>query len=254
MTNTSSPHTSGDVVQRSGVDHLRAQAKAKARRGGSGSAGKATLWIALMAGAAVTILPIIRFAGQELEGFALLQASDSVVKAELARGGAPGANPHYLEMLAELGSQKATLNDEAGLALAQRVTRADPTRASAWAQLAWQEYRKGGSVTPASLDALRKSMTACPVCEQGLVRWRFNFVLANWDKVPEDVRKLAFEEADILRWVGQNREFLGDMRIKAIKAGIPFDAYRAAVNTPVRSFDLNEAPVAEASSLLRPKT
>jgi hypothetical protein len=238
------------VIQRGGVDALRAQAK---QRPSPGSAGKAAYWVALMAGAALTILPIIRFAGQELETFNLLQSSDGVVKAELARRGAPGANPAYLEILAELGSQPATRNDEAALDLATRVTNADPSRASAWAQLAWQEYHKANAVSPASLDALRKSMQACPVCEQNLIRWRFNFVLANWDNIPEDIRKLAFEQADILRWVGQNREFLGDMRLRAVKAGIPFDAYRAAVNTPVRSFDLNAAPEAEASSLLRPK-
>ncbi|HEV7692617.1 MAG TPA: hypothetical protein VGO52_17400 [Hyphomonadaceae bacterium] len=242
--------TSPQVIQRGGVDALRAQAKAKRS---PGSAGKAAYWTALIVGAALTILPIIRFAGQELETFSLLQSSDSVVKAELARGGAPGANTAYFEMLAELGSQPATRNDEAALALAARATSADPSRASAWAQLAWQEYLKAKSVSPASLDALRKSMEACPVCEQDLIRWRFNFVLANWDKIPEDLRKAAFEQADILRWVGQNREFLGDMRLKAVRAGIPFDAYRTAVNTPVRSFDLNLAPEAEASSLLRPK-
>ncbi|HEV7694542.1 MAG TPA: hypothetical protein VGO52_27140 [Hyphomonadaceae bacterium] len=243
--------TSPQVIQRGGVDALRAQAKAAKRS--PGSAGKAAYWTALIVGAALTILPIIRFAGQELETFSLLQASDSVVKAELARGGAPGANTAYLEVLAELGSQPATRNDEAALSLAERATSADPGRASAWAQLAWQEYLKAKSISPASLDALRKSIAACPVCEQDLIRWRFNFVLANWDSVPEDVRKAAFEQADILRWVGQNREFLGDMRLKAIKAGIPFDAYRTAVNTPVRSFDLNLAPEAEASSLLRPR-
>jgi hypothetical protein len=236
-------------MQRGGVDALRAEAKA---RRAPGSAGKAAYWTALMIGAALTILPIIRFAGQELETFSLLQASDSVVKAELARGGAPGANTAYFEMLAELGSQPATRNDDAALNLATRATSADPSRASAWAQLAWQEYRKATTVSNASLDALRKSMEACPVCEQGLIRWRFNFVLANWDKIPEDLRKAAFEQADILRWVGQNREFLGDMRLKAVRAGIPFDTYRTAVNTPVRSFDLN-IPQAEASSLLRPK-
>jgi hypothetical protein len=238
------------VQQRGGIDALRAEAKA---RRSSGSPGKTAYWTALMVGAALTILPIIRFAGQELETFSLLQASDSVVKAELARGGAPGANTAYVEMLAELGSQPATRNDEAALSLAVRATKADPSRASAWAQLAWQEYHKGSAVSAASLDALRKSMAACPVCDQDLIRWRFNFVLANWDKIPEDIRKAAFEQADILRWVGQNREFLADMRLKAVKAGIPFDAYRSAVNTPVRSFDLNLAPEAEASGLLRPK-
>jgi hypothetical protein len=243
--------TSGQVVQRGGVDALRAQARQKRS---PGSPGKAMYWTALMIGAGLTILPIIRFAGQELETFTLQQSTDAVVKAELARGGPPGANTAYLEMLAELGSQEATRNDAAALELAARVTEADPSRASAWAQLAWQEYRKGNAVSPASLDALRKSMEACPVCDQDLVRWRFNFVLANWDKAPEDVRKKAFEQADILRWIGQNAEFLGDMRLKALKAGIPFDAYRTAVNTPVRSFDLNTAPQAEASVLLRPKS
>lgn len=81
-------------------------------------------------------------------------------------------------------------------------------------------------------------MDACPLCSQELIAWRFNFVLANWTSIPDPLRRRAFEHADLLRWIGPNAEFLAEMRVKAKQNGIPFDEYRAAVATPVRTWDI----------------
>jgi hypothetical protein len=56
--------------------------------------------------------------------------------------------------------------------------------------------------------------------------------------MPEPMRRRAFEHADLLRWIGPNAEFLAEMRVKAKQNGIPFDDYRAAVETPVRTWDI----------------
>jgi hypothetical protein len=85
-------------------------------------------------------------------------------------------------------------------------------------------------------------MDACPFCDQALIRWRFNFVLANWAVMPEAVRLKAFEQADILRWAGDNAEFLVEMKVASRQAGIPFGALQSAVNTPWRSWDLEPLP------------
>jgi hypothetical protein len=247
-------HASSEkVVQRGDVETMLRSA-AKAERAKTAPAGPTAFWAALIAGSALTILAISRYAGQELEVWTLLQSDDAVIKAELARNGAPGANPLYLETLAEFGVRPETKNVEAAQDAARRSVEADPSRAGAWAQLAWLEYSKGSKVTPAALDALKRSMEACPVCSQDLVRWRFNFVLANWASVPDELRHKAFEHADILRWMGQNSEFLAEMRVKARLAGIPFDDYRAAVKTPFRSWDIGPAGGAAVASTTQPRT
>jgi hypothetical protein len=248
MTETASAE---NVVTRGRVeDALRAAARAE--RPKAAVAGKAMFWAGLIAAATLTIAAISRFAALEMSSWSLLQAENSAVAAELARGGPSDATPAYLEMLAELGVQPETKNHEAALAAAQRAVKADPSRAGAWALLAYLEYSKNTRVTPEALEALKASMDACAVCNQDLIRWRFNFVLANWADVPDDIRHRAFDQADVLRWLGPNREFLGEMRIKAEQAGIPFERYRAAVKTPVRSFDI--APQSETAELLRPRT
>lgn len=251
--------SSEELVQRGSVEKmLRSAAKserAKSEGAGAITTGRTAYWIALIVGASLTILALLRFAGQELEVWTLLQADDGSVKTELARNGAKGANPVYLETLAELGVRPETKNYEAALTAARSAVEADPSRAGAWAQLAFLEYSKGVTLTPAAIDALKRSMEACPVCSQDLVRWRFNFVLANWQGMPDDVRRKAFEQADILRWMGQNSEFLAEMRVKARLAGIPFDDYRAAVNTPFRSWDIGPAGgPAQAANAAQPRS
>jgi hypothetical protein len=81
-------------------------------------------------------------------------------------------------------------------------------------------------------------MDACPLCSEDLIRWRFNFVLANWSAMPEAIRTRSFEHAEFLSWSGEHAEFLAEMRIKSDIAGIPFDTYRAAVKTPANSWIL----------------
>jgi hypothetical protein len=214
-------------------------------------AGRAMIWTALLVIGVVTLLPIARFAALDLETWALLQADDAAVKRQLANLDPASAPADYLEALAELGVRPATENFDAAYLADVQVTKLDPARAHAWAQLAWLESRKNGKITAAALDALTRSMTACPLCSQDLIRWRLNFVLANWGAIPDDLRRQAFEQADILRWIGQNREFLAEMRVKAEGAGIPFDDYRSSVKTPVRTWDL--APAPEAQVVAPPK-
>lgn len=149
--------------------------------------------------------------------------------------------PDFLEATAEQSLRASPPDESAAYVAAKRAVELDPSRASAWAILSYVEYRQARGIGPSVLDALAKSMAACPLCDQALIRWRFNFVLSHWDDMPEDLRRKAFEHADILRWMGQNAEFLAEMRYKAQLRDIPFDTYRAAVDTPARSWDLPPA-------------
>lgn len=151
--------------------------------------------------------------------------------------------PDILEATAEQSLRVSPADEGAAYLAAKKAVELDPSRAHAWAVLAHVEARQAGAINQQALDALTKSMAACPLCDQALIRWRFNFVLANWNAIPDDLRRKAFEQADILRWIGQNAEFLAEMRYKAQLAGIPYDAYRAAVDTPAPSWDI--APAAQ---------
>jgi hypothetical protein len=179
---------------------------------------------------------------QEIETWSLVNANEDGIIQALGSDWSSSTSPDYLEALAEQGLGLAKPPVDTVRAAARRAVELDPSRASAWAQLAYLEAKQAGKVNPASIDALTKSMAACTMCDEELIRWRFNFVLANWVAMPEAVRRQAFEQADLLRWIGPNAEFLAEVRVKALQNGIPFDAYRAAVNTPIRTWDIGPGP------------
>ena len=208
------------------------------------------MWVGLLAAGVAAIAPIAHFTRQEAETVLLLQADDAGVRRAMEQDWSHSASPDYVETLAELGMQMPAADTGSAYVAASRATELDPSRAFAWAQLAYLETRRAsGKVNEASLAALTKSMDACPLCDDALIGWRFNFVLTNWASMPETLRQRAFEQADVLRWIGPNAEFLAEMRIKARQNGIPFDAYRAAVNTPARTWDIGPATVDKAATI-----
>lgn len=223
-----------------------ATASAKPGRSQTFLAGRAMLWTTVMVIGGATVIPIGGFAVREFETFALVQANETNIRSALSRKWPASTPAPWLETLSELGLQLEKPAIDPSLEAAKQAVATDPSRASAWAKLAYLEYVKGGKITPASIDALSKSMDACPFCDQALIRWRFNFVLANWGAMPEAIRIRAFEQADVLRWGGENTEFLTEMKTTALQAGIPFGELQSAVNTPWRSWDLE--PLAETKA------
>lgn len=210
------------------------------------SAGSAAVWVAALVIGAATLIEVVNASVEEFNRYQLVQAPAPAVLATLAKPVPAEATADDLEIRSELSLLLKPQDAKAALDLARQTVAKDPTRAFAWARVAWLESQTAGAVNQVSLDALRRSMDLCPLCSQDLIRWRFNFVLGAWKAIPEDLRRKAFEQADILRWTGSNAAFLAEMRIKADNAGVPFDAYRAAVNTPVRSWDLGPAPAPPA--------
>ncbi len=168
----------------------------------------------------------------------LVGASRAEARSHVAGEWPDGATGAYFETLGEWVELLDPEQRELALRAARRAVEADPDRAFAWARIAYFSGSETAASGEESVNALRASMTACPLCDAELVRWRFNHVLAHWDQMPDDVRRTAFTHADMLRWAGGNAEFLAEMRVKANNAGIPYDAYRAAVDTPVRSWEI----------------
>lgn len=200
-------------------------------------AGRFVLWAGLVTAGILALAPITQFALDAFEDKSLALADDAAVRTELGGDWLHTASADKLETLSELSLQLPTPDTASAYAAAQKATQLDPSRAFAWANLAWLEsQRAGGVVRQPTIDALTNSMDACGLCDQELIRWRFNFVLANWNAMPETLRRRAFEQADLLRWMGSNAEFLADMRLKAGRTGIPFDSYAGAVSSPVRDW------------------
>lgn len=197
------------------------------------------VWIGLLTLGIAVIAPISHFTLLEAQTVALQHADDIAAGQALELDWSQSTSPDYVETVSELAMQMPVVDPGSAYVAANRAVELDPSRAFAWAQLAQLEARRAsGKVNKASLEALSKSMEACPLCSDELIGWRLNFVLANWAEIPEGLRRKAFEQADLLRWVGPNAEFLAEMRIKASQNGIPFDAYRAAVKTPARTWDI----------------
>jgi len=208
-------------------------------------------WLSLMALGVAVVAPMAWFAWQRIDAWGLANATPAMQRVALTNDWSDSASPDYLETVMEISLNQSIPDEGAAYVAAKRVVELDPSRGFAWATLAYLDTRNaGGEVNEAALESLTRSMDVCPLCDQSLIRWRFNFVLAHWDYVPEGLRKRAFEQADILRWTGDNAEFLAEMRFKARLEGIPFDAYRAAVDTPARSWDI--APAAQVRGVNRP--
>ena len=209
-------------------------------------AGRALLWMAVMAIGALTLAPIVRFASVEIGDQSLAQASDATVRQKLAQPLPRFAPADYFETIGELAMDVKPGQPGIALRAMQHAVEIDPSRAYAWANIAWLETDASGRVTPAAQKALETSMAACGLCDPDLIGWRFNFVLAHWAEMPEATRRQAFEQADMLRWKGDRAEFLAGMRIKAEAAGIPYADYRDAVKTPVRNWELGPTPISKS--------
>lgn len=210
-------------------------------------------WAALMAVSVGAIVPMAWFAWERIDAWVLANGTPAQTRAAMMRDWSDSRSPDYLEAIAEISLSQSVPDEGAAYAAAKRVVEIDPSRGFAWSTLAYLEVRNaGGKVNQAALDDLTRSMDVCPLCDQALIRWRLNFVLTHWSQMPESLRKRAFEHADLLRWVGEHSEFLAEMRFKAGLQGIPFDAYRTAVDTPARAWDI--APPARLRGAAAPPT
>ncbi len=181
---------------------------------------------------------VLYLASVHLRTDMLVSASRAEARSSVAGDWPDSATGAYFETIAEWAEVLDPDQPELALRAARRAVKADPDRAFAWARIAYVSGSETAALGEESIHALRASMTVCPLCDVDLVRWRFNHVLAHWDQMPEDIRRAAFTHADMLRWTGDNAEFLAEMRVKARQAGIPYDAYRAAVDTPVRTWEI----------------
>ena len=120
------------------------------------------------------------------------------------------------------------------MSLIDRALIETPNDYETWAFLAFLK-RQGPAGFTSEVDSdLQRSFEACPYCKKSLLRWRFTFVLANWEATSEETRLHAFSGADFLRWWHLDYDYLEEVRLAAIARGIPFDEYRRKIDTPAR--------------------
>ncbi|MEO1324540.1 MAG: hypothetical protein AAFV59_16230 [Pseudomonadota bacterium] len=123
---------------------------------------------------------------------------------------------------------------QTAIALLDRALIDAPHNAQAWSLLAFLHRQTSGSYNEQADRALLNSFNACAYCSKSLLRWRFTFVLNNWNATNEEVRLHAFSGADFLRWWHLDYDYLEQVRQDALARDIPYDAYRKKIATPVR--------------------
>lgn len=140
------------------------------------------------------------------------------------------------EWVATARALYAAMPDQSDLviSLLQSALEEVPDQYETWAFLAFVKRQAPDGFT-AEVDAdLQRSFAACPYCSKSLIRWRFTFVLANWEATSEETRLFAFSGADFLRWWHLDYDYLEEVRSAAIARNIPFDEYRRKIDTPAR--------------------
>lgn len=133
-------------------------------------------------------------------------------------------------LLAAIGPE----HSEQAVSLLETALAETPNDHQSWATLAFLRKQHFGKFTPEVAEALKRSFETCLLCSKSLLRWRFTFVLDNWNDTDEDLRIASFTGADFLRWYHLDYDYLEQVRLAAIARGIPFDDYRRRIDTPTR--------------------
>ncbi|MEQ9316480.1 MAG: hypothetical protein RLN72_11565 [Henriciella sp.] len=117
----------------------------------------------------------------------------------------------------------------------------DPWQPGAQALLAFALISEDQDAPTKFNQALARSFELCLLCDEDLVKWRIDLVIAFWDRTDEANRKAAFEGVDFARWWYLDGEYLEALERRAARRNIPYAAYRSAVDTPIRPEEIRPA-------------
>jgi len=118
--------------------------------------------------------------------------------------------------------------------LTHRQLQSGPYQASAWAQLAYIDFRRAGRLDAAALEDLRRSYVAAPL-QAELLTWRLRFAFDHWEGLTPELRRSASAELISFYADYENRARLDDVEL-----GLRSDAGRLA-------FGLTKAAAVSAS-------
>jgi hypothetical protein len=101
--------------------------------------------------------------------------------------------------LLELAASRALLADppnlDAAEAFSWNALRRSPTRGGAWAQLAYIDAMRDGTLDAPGREALARSFEVLPYAPEELLHWRLEFALSRWSEVDPGTRDAALREA-----------------------------------------------------------
>lgn len=164
---------------------------------------------------AVSALSMCSFTGDALRTYRLSTASDETVQAILADAKQPTRSSAYHEQLAERASgleTPDTFSAQENILKALAISSNSPY---AWAHLAYLRTVRAGNVTSGAVEALGQSIRRCLYCDNELIRWRLEYMLANWDELPDGFQVHARQHADILKADPLQHSYLRDIIIRA---------------------------------------
>jgi len=189
--------------------------------------------------AAIILIGLAFYCGYSLQEQAAVEGYPGLTKDQMAAEAdkmveSAAGTPDQKISLAEALIQSDPSKDAVALYLLRSALEDDPKRPFALALIAFSQSRLAETFTPDAEAALRESIAICPFCNRDLLKWRLEYVLANWIDVPDDLRLQVFEGADFLRWWHLEYDYLKRTRNLAEAEGIPFAFYQKRIDTPVR--------------------
>lgn len=178
-------------------------------------------WLGLaptMAAAAMALYSTTSLQGAEE---ALRRKTDAEIEALLAN---IGPTAKWTAPMHEHASMRAanlpSPDVYSALVHAVQTVRKDETRPHAWLHLAELERRRANETTPAVIDALRRSIEACPHCDAELGFRRISLITADWWLMPEDLKEAADMELRAWKADPQHAEQARLVQDRALAVGI----------------------------------
>lgn len=102
-------------------------------------------------------------------------------------------------------------SNDASISLAKEAEKIGPNRALPHIFIANFQAAKDKSISPAVINEVMKSYEISKF-DADASKYRLGFVYANWDKMPQNIKLLANEEASMYASLGYGQKFLNDLK------------------------------------------
>lgn len=99
---------------------------------------------------------------------------------------------------ARLALQESPQNLDRAETRSHAALRRSPTRADAWARLAYIDATRNGALTAEGLSALNRSFVAVPFGGPSFQTWRVEFALIYWSALNDEARRHLSRAIDVL--------------------------------------------------------
>ena len=164
---------------------------------------------------ATSTLAMFSFTGSAFKTNQLLTASDETIEAILSAEAQPTRNAAYHEFLAERAAALEIPDIFSAKLNVRKALEINPHNPYAWAHLAYLITFTEEAVTPEAIEALKQSIYHCLYCDIELSKWRLEYMLANWQQLPDEIHAEARHHATLLKAYPGEHAYLRDKIIRA---------------------------------------